>query len=95
MSKLERDIRRAYWVLAQGRPQTWVKLTDLRNMLDEHDTDVDNTLRTMMLRFDGVHLVPEADQKHLTREDRERAVLIGGVPNHLIAIEAPESRSAR
>lgn len=41
-----------------------------------------------MERTPHVHLVPEADQKQLTADDRAAAVNISGVPKHMIAIES-------
>ncbi|TDC06635.1 hypothetical protein E1267_15650 [Nonomuraea longispora] len=80
-------IREAYWRLAR-EPQDWVLLTRLRPLLGDAPTDeVDETLRRMELLPD-VHLVPQADQKTLTDDDRKAAVLVNGVSKHLLAIEA-------
>ncbi|MFD9947544.1 hypothetical protein ACFWYW_06720 [Nonomuraea sp. NPDC059023] len=81
-------IRSAYWQLAR-EPQDWVLLSRLRPLLGDAPRDnVDAALRELE-RLPGVHLVPEADQKTLGDEDREAAVLVGGVSKHLLAIEAP------
>ncbi|WP_245679527.1 hypothetical protein [Actinomadura hibisca] len=80
-------IREAYWRVA-AKPQEWVLLTKMRPLLGHVPrTAVDEALRLMQLLPD-VHLAPEADQKTLTEEDREAAVTVGGVQNHLLAIEA-------
>ncbi|MEV6032921.1 hypothetical protein AB0L65_17315 [Nonomuraea sp. NPDC052116] len=80
-------IRDAYWHLAR-EPQDWVLLTRLRAQLgDVPREEVDEALRQLE-RLPDVHLVPEADQKTLTDEDRESAVVVGGVSKHLLAIEA-------
>ncbi|TDE46243.1 hypothetical protein E1295_23445 [Nonomuraea mesophila] len=80
-------IREAYWRLAR-EPQDWVLLTRLRPLLGDAPTDeVDEMLRRMELLPD-VHLVPQADQKTLTDDDRKAAVLVNGVSKHLLAIEA-------
>lgn len=80
-------IREAYWLLAR-EPQDWVLLTRLRPLLGDAPADeVDDALRRMELLPD-VHLVPEADQKTLTDDDRKAAVLVNGVSKHLLAIEA-------
>jgi hypothetical protein len=80
-------IREAYWLLAR-EPQDWVLLTRLRPLLGDAPADeVDEALRRMELLPD-VHLVPEADQKTLTDDDRKAAVLVNGVSKHLLAIEA-------
>ncbi|MGR6915518.1 hypothetical protein ACU635_14845 [[Actinomadura] parvosata] len=84
---LAEAIRDAYWRLAR-EPQDWVLLTRLRARLGDASREaVDEALRQLE-RLPDVHLVPEADQKILTDEDREAAVLIGGVSKHLLAIEA-------
>jgi hypothetical protein len=71
-----------------AKPQEWVLLTKVRPLLGRVPRPaVDEALRLMQLLPD-VHLAPEADQKILTEEDREAAVTVGGVPNHLLAIEA-------
>ncbi|GAA0961160.1 hypothetical protein [Actinocorallia libanotica] len=81
-------VREAYWRLAR-EPQDWVSLTRLRPLLGNASRqEVDETLRRME-RLPDVHLVPEADQKTLTGDDRAAAVLVGGVSKHLLAIEAP------
>ena len=81
-------VRDAYWRLAR-EPQDWVSLTRLRPLLGNASRqEVDETLRRME-RLPDVHLVPEADQKTLTGDDRAAAVLVGGVSKHLLAIEAP------
>ncbi|MET9245683.1 hypothetical protein [Nonomuraea sp. NPDC003709] len=80
-------IRDAYWHLAR-EPQDWVLLTHLRAQLgDVPREEIDEALRQLE-RLPDVHLVPEADQKTLTDEDRESAVVVGGVSKHLLAIEA-------
>lgn len=80
-------IREVYWKLAAG-PQDWVLLSKLRPLLGTLARDAaDETLRRME-QLPDVHLVPEADQKTLTEDDRDAAVSIGGVRKHLIAIEA-------
>ncbi|MFI0417950.1 hypothetical protein [Spongiactinospora sp. 9N601] len=84
---LTQSIKDAYWRLAR-RPQDWVLLTRIRPLLGDVPRDeVDETLREMG-RLPEVHLVPRADQKSLSDEDREAAVLIGGQSKHLLAIEA-------
>ncbi|QFY06016.1 hypothetical protein GBF35_04410 [Nonomuraea phyllanthi] len=84
---LTETIRTAYWRLAR-EPQDWVLLTRLRPLLpDAPRGEVDEALRRME-RLPDVHLAPEADQKTLTDDDRQAAVLVSGVSKHLLAIEA-------
>lgn len=83
---LEVRIRAAYRELA-GKPGDWVSLTDLRPRLGGAPrAKVDDVLR----RMDGtpeVNVVPEANQKTLTAQDRAAAVRIGGEDNHLLSID--------
>jgi hypothetical protein len=77
-------VRRAYADLA-AEPEDWVSLTDLRRQLDglaRHE--VDQVLKD--LDGKGVTLIPEANQKTLTAEDRAAAVRIGGEDNHLLSM---------
>src|SRR5437868_2719685 len=84
---LDQAIRDAYWKLAR-EPQDWVLLTRLRAQLGDAPREkVDEALRRME-QLQDVHLVPEADQKSLTDQDRKAAVVVGGVSKHLLAVEA-------
>ncbi|MER7368969.1 hypothetical protein [Nonomuraea wenchangensis] len=86
-AELPEAIRDAYWRLAR-EPQDWVLLTRLRAELGDIPREaVDEALRRLE-RLPDVHLAPEADQKRLTDEDRNAAVLVGGVSKHLLAMEA-------
>lgn len=80
-------IRAAYRRLARAHGD-WVSLTDLRALLPDVDRgEVDAALRRMS-RTPRVNIVPAANQKALTAEDRAAAVRIGLTDCHLIAIEA-------
>ncbi|SMD06163.1 hypothetical protein [Kibdelosporangium aridum] len=82
---LEDRIRRAYERLAD-RPKAWVRLKDLRPLLGNAPRDaVDDVLRHMDGTAD-VTIIPDADQKNLTAEDRAAAVRIGNEDNHMLAI---------
>ncbi|WP_330249356.1 hypothetical protein OG874_23795 [Nocardia sp. NBC_00565] len=50
-------------------------------------SEVDRALALLAKRGD-VHVRAEADQKTLTAQDREAAVVLGGTPRHLLTIEA-------
>ncbi len=83
---IEDRIRSTYADLAP-RPGGWVGLARLRAELSDADRgDVDSALRTLY-RAPGVSLIPEENQKVLTAEDRDAAILIGDQSKHLIAIE--------
>lgn len=79
-------IRQTYERLAP-RAGAWVSLTRLRTELaDVGRDDLDGAL-TRLYQTPGVSLIPEENQKTLTREDRDAAIRIGNQPKHLIAIE--------
>lgn len=84
--ELEPHIRKAYATLA-SRPRDWVRLADLRAMLNgAAREDVDSVLREMS-RAKQAHLVPDSNRKVLTDADHAAAIRIGGENNHLLAIE--------
>lgn len=83
---LEPHIRDAYARLAR-RPRDWVRLAELRPLLNGASReDVDGVLREMS-RAKQAHLVPDANRKVLTEVDHDAAIRIGGEDNHLLAIE--------
>jgi hypothetical protein len=82
---LETVIRLAYGKLAK-EPNDWVRLADLRPLLNgAGQSDVDGVLKSMS-RARQAQLAPDPDRKSLTTADRAAAVRIGGEDNHLIAI---------
>jgi hypothetical protein len=82
---LQTLIRKTYRELAT-RPGDWVKLSTLRPLLDGADrAAIDNALIALN-RARDVSIEPESDQKTLTDQDWEAAVLIGNEPKHVIAI---------
>ncbi|MEV4371009.1 hypothetical protein AB0J71_28345 [Nonomuraea sp. NPDC049637] len=82
---LESQIRAAYAELAAA-PGSWVSLAPLRRLLPAAPKqEVDEAL-VVMERLPDVNLVPESNQKTLTPEDREAAVIIGGQDKHLLWI---------
>ncbi|WP_197522905.1 hypothetical protein [Actinokineospora pegani] len=82
---LDRAIVAAHTTLA-GRG-TWVRLAELRPLLDgAAKADVDAVL-VAMLKQGRVHLVPEADRAVLTEADHAAAVRVGGEDNHKLAVE--------
>ncbi len=84
---IETMIRKAYAQLAD-KPNAWVSLTRLRPLLADAPRDeVDATFRRM-IGLPDVRLVPESNQKMLTDEDRNAAVVIGDQAKHLILIGA-------
>ncbi|GGT23551.1 hypothetical protein ACFFV7_28885 [Nonomuraea spiralis] len=85
---LESRVRAAYAELA-AEPGAWVSLTPLRRLLPGvPKAEVDEAL-VLMERLPDVNLVPESNQKTLTPEDREAAVIIGEQDKHLLWIGKP------
>ena len=76
-------VRATYSALA-ARPGAWVGLARLRAELEAPDLDA--TL-AQLYRTGAVSLIPEENQKVLTPDDRDAAIVIGGQAKHLIAIE--------
>jgi hypothetical protein len=84
---VEAHVREAYAKLAR-QPKDWVRLADLRPLLNgAARDDVDGVLKDMS-RARRAHLAPDSNRKTLTEADHAAAVKIGGEPNHLIAIES-------
>ena len=82
---VESAVRAAYAELAKT-PGDWVGLAELRSRLSDIDRKtLDGTLLTME-RQDGVRIVPVADTKNLSSQDRAAALRIGSQDNHTIAI---------
>jgi hypothetical protein len=72
-----------------ARPGGWVSLTRLRGVLSRIPRDtLDDALRRLA-RNPNVFLIPEANQKILTAEDRTAAIELGGEAKHLLSIERP------
>jgi hypothetical protein len=86
LDDLESAIRKAYSDLAE-RDGDWVGLAPLRTRLGGFDrTDVDEALRRLAME-PRVHIIPVANLKSLTQQDRDAALRLGGEDNHAIAIE--------
>jgi hypothetical protein len=84
---LDRQVRAAYAAVA-AEPHAWVGLAALREALNGSGRDeVDQALHRLNRAAD-VNIIPESNQKVLTREDRDAAIRIGGEDRHLIAIVA-------
>ncbi|MGW2160253.1 hypothetical protein [Nonomuraea sp. NPDC001699] len=81
----ESRIRAAYAELA-AQPGAWVSLTRLRRLLTGMPKAAVDEALVLMERLPDVNLVPESNQKTLTPEDREAAVIIGGQDKHLLWI---------
>ncbi|MBP2703036.1 hypothetical protein JOL79_04375 [Microbispora sp. RL4-1S] len=84
---LETRIRDAYRRLASA-PNAWVGLASLRASLGGAGRrEVDDALR-LMIAMPGVRIVPFDNQKALTPDDHDAAVVIGDQARHLIMIGA-------
>ncbi|WP_436762552.1 hypothetical protein [Streptosporangium sp. V21-05] len=84
---VEERIRAAYRELA-AKPGAWVSLTKLRPLLGEVARATVDEALVRMNRMPDVNIVPEDNQKMLSREDRDAAVTIGEQEKHLLWIEA-------
>ena len=79
-------VRAAYRGLAK-EPADWVGLAALRGELGGFSrAEVDEALRRIALAPDA-HLIPVANLKSLTAQDRAAAVSLGGEDNHALSIE--------
>jgi hypothetical protein len=84
--EIEKRVRRAYRELADPAG-SWVGLAHLRSRLDDlARPDLDGVLR-LMARMPGVLVEEETNQKGLTSQDRDAAVVIGGRDHHVLLIE--------
>jgi hypothetical protein len=84
---LEQAVRATYARLADG-PAAPVRLSAIRAKL----ADVSHALNDELIRMadmPDVHLRSEVDQQHLTDDDREAAIRLGGDDRHNLQIEAP------
>lgn len=82
-------IRQAYRALAdQHRGNPWVGLAALRAALPAGYSreQVDQALRALA-GVPGVHVIPVANLKSLTQDDRDAALWLGGEDNHVLMIE--------
>ncbi|WP_329087407.1 hypothetical protein [Streptosporangium sp. NBC_01469] len=84
---VEERIRAAYRELA-AKPGAWVSLTKVRPLLGEVARATVDEALVRMNRMPDVNIVPESNQKTLSREDRDAAVTIGAQEKHLLWIEA-------
>lgn len=83
--EIEARIRAAYAKLAR-RPGEWVKLADLRDELGSLPRHAVDAILVALNRTPSVNLVPESNQKMLTKRERDAAVIIGNHDNHAISI---------
>jgi hypothetical protein len=82
---VEDRIRAAYEELPKA-PGGWVGLADLRERLGDLDrATVDEGLR-IILRQDGVRIIPAANTKALKPRDHAAALRIGDEDNHALSI---------
>ncbi|QII00573.1 hypothetical protein BH92_12400 [Rhodococcoides fascians A21d2] len=80
-------VRDAYRSLT-SEPGAYVRLSRLRPALAGIPrADVDAAISALQ-REPGIHLMPEENQKTLTDEDRDSAVVVGNQHNHLLAINS-------
>lgn len=82
------QVEAAYTAITGGSGES-IRLAVLRERLASvPKDDVDRALELLARRAD-VHVRAESDQKTLTDEDHEAAVVLGGTPRHKLTIEVP------
>jgi hypothetical protein len=84
---VEQQVRDAYASLA-SEPGAYVRLSRLRPALDAVPRAEFDAAVSALQRQPGVTLIPEENQKTLTDEDRDAAVVVGNQHNHLLAIHS-------
>lgn len=82
------QVESAYAELSRGKG-TPVRLAILRDRLDGVPADEFDRALGLLARREGVHVRSEADQKTLTAEDADAAVVLAGTARHLLTIEVP------
>lgn len=85
---LETHIGTAYSQAADGRSESFIRLTELRPLLPRglDRGAVDEALR-QMYRDHKINLVPIADNASITADDRAAALDIGGEEKHRISMQ--------
>jgi hypothetical protein len=79
-----REIKRAYGTFAGQYGQGWMMLAEVANRVDmDHDSLTAGVL-FLMRTEDRFHVIPESNQKVLTKDERAAAVWIGNQWRHLI-----------
>jgi hypothetical protein len=84
----EDRIRSAYRIMSDFTPGTWVSLVHIRLYIQDLPREEQDAALRRLERCPDVNLVPESNQKTLTKERREAAVVIGMQDKHLIWIGA-------
>jgi hypothetical protein len=85
---VQSQVEAAYTAVTGGSGES-IRLAVLRERLaGVPKDDVDRALELLARRAD-VHVRAESDQKALTDEDHEAAVVLGGTPRHRLMIEVP------
>ncbi|WP_430787219.1 hypothetical protein [Actinoplanes sp. G11-F43] len=82
---LETRVRQVYHSLAP-EPGGWVKHTAVRQKLGDVPGEALDEVFRLLGQAEDVEMMPEANQKTLTAEDRRDAVRVGGQDTHLISI---------
>jgi hypothetical protein len=86
---VQSQVEAAYADITDGSGES-IRLAVLRERLDGVPKgEVDRALELLARRAD-VHVRAESDQKTLTGQDIEAAVVLGGTPRHRLMIEVPQ-----
>jgi hypothetical protein len=84
---IENWIRSAYRELTVRRGSgSWIRLADLRPWLDDIPQDTVDKALDRMIEQPDVQLMAQLNQRRLTEQDHDAAVVIGGEPRHLLRI---------
>ena len=84
----EERIRSAYRLATDWTPGLWVSLTEIRTWIQDLPREEQDEALRRLERCPDVNLVPESNQKTLTKARRAAAVEIGMQDKHLIWIGA-------
>jgi len=79
------EIRRAYGATAAGRPNEWMTIAHLRDMVDLNTDEITDAIKHLNSTDAAFHVIPESNQKVLTDRERDAEVIIGNQRRHLIA----------
>lgn len=86
IDELHARIRRTYRAWQRETHDEWMSLAELRKRLGGNRQQQNAALRHAAAQ-PGVHIIPVANQKALTDEDRAAALRLGGEDNHALMID--------
>ena len=69
--------------------ETYIQVSDLRNALDtiaDFNYKVVDAALLDLMQAGAIDLEPESNRKSLTAANKEYAVLVAGIPNHIVKL---------